>query len=327
MAKDHFVSQFYLKRFGFPSQYDKEMFETFVYDIWAEKLKRKAVHNIAFRKNLFPEHIEKWFSYFESLANTFLRKVDRNVLAIQENRLFTEPHDDIDKFVIKKLVEFQIRRSISAQQNTEIWVKKSWEELVKRLWNLNLVNFSLSDLSTILSQSLYQRTVESFTRPFFTWKTSDWWENIDTFLSKRQWLILYVKKNVQASFISCDFPLTALNPNWPNGLRYDTTELYFPLSPNILLVNLKWKYPWGIEYGEISDRSFIKLINKLITANANQLLFSSSEKLLNTFVSYYHSPTRNFKQWLPSDINSRIDIEDLYQSSVELLRKHWRIAE
>jgi len=59
MPKDHFVSQFYLKRFGFPSVYDTKMPETFVYDISSQKLKKKAVHNIAFRKNLFPEHIEK----------------------------------------------------------------------------------------------------------------------------------------------------------------------------------------------------------------------------------------------------------------------------
>lgn len=327
MSKDHFVSQFYLKRFGFPSVYDTKMSETFVYDISSQKLKKKAVHNIAFRKNLFPEHIEKWFSYFENLASNLLRKVDRNVDSIKNGRIFSEPHDDLDKFVLGKLVEFQIRRSISGQKNTEWEVRKSGEELIKKLWALDLVNFHLPDFSTILDRDLYLKTVESFVRPFFTWKTSDGWENIESFINKRQWLILYINTTTPASFISCDFPLTALNPNWPNGLRYDSTELYFPLSPNILLVNLKWNQPWKIEYWEITDRSFIKLVNKLVTANADEIIFSHNETLLTHFSSYHHSPTRNIKKWLPSNLASRIDVESIYQSTVELLKKHNRIKE
>lgn len=59
MANDHYVSRFYLKRFGFPNKGNPRKYDIFTYNIKDKLSKQRGIQNIACKANLFHADIEK----------------------------------------------------------------------------------------------------------------------------------------------------------------------------------------------------------------------------------------------------------------------------
>lgn len=271
MAKDHFISKFYIKKFGLLNKKDSNSMNIYLLDLINWDIKTQSSWWIFYRKNLFNKETEKGFSKFESELSRLINSIENNITKI-DNRKSSIKHKINDYLLLSKLFDFQIRRSMSVFSEKK--VENNRDFLMKSLKECDFTDdFSIVELGKILEKNLQSNFVNFYAKKFF-----DSQNNLIEAISKRWFTILYLWKKSKKKFISWDFPINAVNSNWINGISNPDTELIIPLTPKILLIS-HW-IDKKIKYVKLNNWNKIKYINKIIASSCYEYIFSDNPKLL-----------------------------------------------
>jgi hypothetical protein len=309
MARDHYVSQFYLKRFGIQSENNSDTYLVHTFFRKSRNIELVWTKNIALRKDLFDPQIEHWFSQFEGYFNSLLEKIETNVLSLRQVWRPSIPITYDDKYLLARFVEFQFRRSMAVHPSMEISIKKANEDIINFIRGYKDLDFSVDDLSDKLNKEMYPTAVNTFARRFFDGDEEIGTPKILDVLLRRDWYLLYINSSKPCQFITCDFPLSVFNPNWNTGIIDNETELAFPLSKDILLVNAWIEHGGAVKYVPVKDRSVTRVANKMTASNAIDMLFWENRSLLKSVWDYWLSDNKKFKKWVSH--NTEIPMEDI----------------
>lgn len=81
-------------------------------------------------------------------------------------------------------------------------------------------------------------------------------------------------------FVTSDNPICGFRKDGPNGIGYDETEIYFPISRDYLLLLYGVGYQEQIHLHLEYDNSFFMELNRCLSRNAERYVFSPSESYL-----------------------------------------------
>ena len=182
--------------------------------------KQKGIKNVALKYNLFDPKIETKFSKDEGSFASFIRKIEDNITLVKKNK--TPLHDDNkeDTLLIRKIVEFQFRRSIAVHNQLERRLKheaQRFESLQgKELGKLFLDAIQIPETWNNIKHGIIQQISSSSIS--------------DNILLTRNCYICFIESSKPAEFITSDFPVYFFAENTNNF------ELSFPLTKNILIL-------------------------------------------------------------------------------------------
>lgn len=309
MANDHYVSQFYLRRFWFinpnspdnPSLSESEKdFMTYVYYLDKSICKGKGLQNIASKWSLFDPEIETAFSQFEGKFNTLINKLESNIAHIRKHKRIETVITPDDIFLLVKFIDFQYRRSAVVHPAISSSLEETRKHIIKQVedeiwipdWLMPKVH------ETLTTAGMYRQTVDTVSKRFFKEHSTEETTKLEQILLARDWYIFFIDSSKPCEFISCDFPVYRFNPNWGNGLVFDSTELIFPLTPDILLVNIGTKRGGIFEYKAV-NRDDVKKANRMIASNAINEIYWRNQKLIESLGKYRQSPSRKYEPNIP----------------------------
>ncbi len=309
MANDHFVSQFYLRRFWFinpnspdnPNLSDSERdFMTYVYYLDRSTCKWKGIQNIASRGSLFDPEIERAFSHFEGKFNSLINKLEGNISHIRKHKCIESVMTPDDVYLLVKFIDFQYRRSAVVHPAIASSLEETKKHIIRQVEEEIWIPDELMETvhKTLTTQGMYRQTVDTVSKRFFKEHSTEETTKLEQILMARDWYIFFIDSWKPCEFVSCDFPIYRFNPNWGNGLVFDTTELVFPLTPDILLVNI-WTKRGGIFEYKAVNRDDVKKANRMIASNAINEIYWRNQKLVESLGKYRQSPSRRYEPNIP----------------------------
>ena len=323
MAKDHYISQFYLRRFWFENKFNPKQIDIYTYFLDKDICKQKGIENVAYKVDLFSKEIESWFSIYEWRFNKLIWKIENNIKIMQNDWKIENQINQEDKLLLAKLIDFQFRRATIANPIIKNHIESKNNELIAYVKELSVQNFSIPEFEKYLKSNIFKQVTDYFTRRFFTEYIKEEWPSLTDVLMKKDWYIFYLKWSKPHQFITSDFPLYATNPNWSNWLINPDTLLLLPISPTILLANYQITFWWSVTFAPINNRNFTKDVNHMIASNAIHMLFWKNKDLVSRMGKYRNSDSKKYEKWMTSWIDFPIDW--LKEWIKELLIEEWKI--
>ncbi len=266
----HYVSAFYLYNFTNSEQRKlskEKRRETKIwhYDKQKENIKERPIKKLATKSYLF-SFVNEDSEYDHSLDDKLIDIENRATAALSELcdikaslkkgskaiRLNDSIVDDILAFVV-----WQMRRHPTLvddiHQQCREWVTRNASDLNPKKMALSVI--------------------EKFGR--------DNHYDFEDALQRKNKVIVFTT-NPLTGFITTDEPLVRFNKSSTNGIGIEDTEIYFPLTSNMLL----WMHGDGNkkEFRRENDRVFLGTFNNYVAKNAKNYIFGESEEQVRSIV-------------------------------------------
>lgn len=265
----HYVPAFYLYNFTNEIQRNeskgKPKRDTQIHHFDFEKkcLRERPIRKVAFESYLL-SHKNDDGSYNHDLDLEIQQVEDNASTAIAEL-------EDIYNFLVKKKPKtFEIAHQlIDSVMELLFWQIKRHPEIVRELVNECEKYLIEEDRPTHDAKKMALEVVRQIG------KNGDL--NIRNELNKKNKIILYTTSK-DAHFITTDKPFVRLNKKGENGIAVPDTEMYYPLTSNLLLFmcNNGEKKQFVME----NHRNFLREFNTYIAKSASNYIFGRSDKYI-----------------------------------------------
>jgi len=272
--KQHYLSQFYLRRFSakryatVPLEDENKIYRL---DKTFGKIAHKSISGSAFEPFYYSriaedgtlDHsLEKKFSDVESAVGPVFEHIDDIVAIFRRSNIATFLRRD----ELEAIYDF-VLINLGRVPNKFEYIKRQTEEFEKTFSRRRGEAFSQDNVQNLSLQVLSGFTID---------KT----EKTKGFLRTRRMIICHVDPALKR-FIASDVPVFFLNNFGANGLAYETTEVFFPISSDICLVML------GQDGGQqiidlASDLDLIDQVNRYQAKAATRYVFSDTRENLDS---------------------------------------------
>ncbi|NHZ87170.1 MAG: DUF4238 domain-containing protein [Planctomycetia bacterium] len=290
--KQHYLAQFYLK--GFCSDYNTSIKQISKNSnrLWYYDLKRKEYRNQHIRKiasqNYFYSwtdemgkkdySIEKELGEFENQISPLIKEINDITVLLQKHR--------------------KITHNVTINSNQRIWLLEFLRMMIVRVPSLinTIKNAFVNDMENNFPE-LFDSKDSSFKKDVL--KTvlnigSKKNKFLDVWFNREIWIVF--PSSNKASFITSDRPVWRFNKNGPNGIAYDDTEVYLPLTQNCLLMVTSQETDTSLlRFTSINDKSLIREFNKRQASYATEIVLGRDEDLLRSLlksIKFMPPPTR-----------------------------------
>ncbi|TOQ33251.1 DUF4238 domain-containing protein, partial [Vibrio parahaemolyticus] len=105
--------------------------------------------------------------------------------------------------------------------------------------------------------------------------------NVLEVLNNKSFVFLMIANDVD-EFVVTDKPFVRFNPNGMDGIAFDDTEIYYPITSKIMLVMLNSSTDRMVDM--IQDSSQINELNKYNARQAYKYVFASNASVLEKLV-------------------------------------------
>ncbi|PJZ47465.1 DUF4238 domain-containing protein [Leptospira saintgironsiae] len=277
--KQHYVPRIVINGFLDPSSLNKSNVEPYTW-ISEKKsnAKKRAASNILWERNLYTQYdsnekedqaLEKFFSTnLEKPFGTFKRIFETDLLNLNINNLEKNGLWDTRPFINSFVFWHWKRTTKFINEIKEAYISELLQDNPKHLVEKYVTTKSMQNdlIDTLIN-------------------AGDQFEglNIQNLLSKRN-ITFTVITNKSASFINSDNPVLRTNENRPNGVIYPDTELSMPLTSKIAVTLIGEQSLMQVR--GIRESKIIRKINQSLAKNSNEIIFGSSESLINSLVGF-----------------------------------------
>lgn len=168
-----------------------------------------------------------------------LGKIERNVNRKKRGHPDLEDISQDERHTLIKLIEFQYRRSLTVHQEFYDELDRLIDPIQSDLIEEYGENVMSIPEVRDMFQNRYQIATQDFASRFFQpFRFQDGESDIDfeNLLLSRNWYVLFIDSSEPAEFVSCDVPIYRFNPHGPDGVAYESTQVLFPITSNILLM-------------------------------------------------------------------------------------------
>lgn len=269
--KQHYLSQFYLKGFGKCNPNPKsEAMQNWVYFMHEKKIKLKEPQNFAYKSYLYSkinennnyDHtLEKYFGDIENEVVSLIKDITNKV------KKWNNTHNDF-KFEMKEKILLILFAFWSIKKTPSIKEKLKEEILTK-------IKEDLGDY-----YSHYSSEISKFANN----SSIDLITNLDGKNDLNMFEILF-NKNIHfiisandSSFITTDNPVVVYNSKGSNGIIYNSSEIYFPLNHEILL--MLHENGKEVKIFKVPSKKKQRELNNYIALNANEIIISKDKEYL-----------------------------------------------
>jgi hypothetical protein len=266
----HYVSAFYLYNFTNSEQRKlsigkKRETKIWHYDKQKNCIKERPINKIATESYLFS---------FMNKDGEYDHSLDDKLIDV-ENKASTSFDELCNIKTLLKKGSKAIRLNDSIMDSIlalVVWQMKRHPTLVNDV-HLQCKEWITNSASDLNSKEMALNIIEKIGRD----------DNYDfeRILQRKNKVIIFTT-NSSTSFITTDEPLVRFNKSSTNGIGIEDTEIYFPLTSNMLL----WMHGDGNkkEFRLENDRAFIRDVNNYVAKNAKNYIFSESEAQLRRIV-------------------------------------------
>ncbi len=259
----HYVSAFYLYNFTNSEQRKlskekKRETKIWHYDKQKSCIKERPINKIATESYLF-SFMNEVGEYDHSLDDKLIDVENRASASLDELC-------NIKKSLKKGSKAIRLNDSIvDAILALIVWQMRRHPTLVNDV-HLQCKEWITNSASNLDSKEMALSVVEKFGR--------DDHYDFEGVLQRKNKVIVFTT-NPLTSFITTDEPLVRFNKSSSNGIGIEDTEIYFPLTSNMLL----WMHGDGNkkEFRLENDRIFIRDFNNYVAKNAKNYIFGESE--------------------------------------------------
>ena len=243
------------------------------------KIKKKSIRNIAQKSfyyswknenNKQDISFELFFQRLETAVSPIIKKIDdfcNTFLNATPNQLVYQPPiiSESEKIILLEFLITMISRvpammDKSYNQLKDIWKDSIGDELTKKYDHL------IKEAAIKASLSI---------------GTFNEYDFLSLFLS-RQMCICYIKSE-NTSFITTDNPVVKFRNSGPDGLKFDDTELWLPLSQRCLLM-LTGKNDGNVTYQKVVGKQLISRVNRHIASKSKDIIVCRDRELLESIV-------------------------------------------
>ena len=298
--KQHYLSQCYLKWFQtnilrnwFKSEgcYFWNIFKNPTWDLTWKIF--SSIENLAYKNHLFSFVSYEWeskiyqptleieFGKFEWAFSILLKNLSSKYNIFCKTKNIDDFHriNEQEKILLAEFFKFQFKRSLKAHNSFDKDIEKLYyeildsQEIKDKFWlerkQALINNWSFKD--SLIKNGGVQSMVNLFSS-----------NNLNNILLKKNWYFLIITDN-NKSFVTSDFPIYRFNEKWKsNWIIEKSTQITLPLTGKIALL-MHWDW-WKTIYKIFNDNNYIKRVNWMSVANANNLVISSNLKLLKKIV-------------------------------------------
>lgn len=278
--RQHYLSQFYLR--GFSTNYisshiiTKSKEKVWCYSEDSRNILNISIKNIGFRNNYFSfksengiiiDIVDQAIQLLENQVAPIIKLIDSNVSKLQ-----TLPVKERKNISIKQLTTKQkhdLIRYLIFYMNMN---PKLRDKLTERLYDL--------EFKFLKENSLGEKrpsTKKVIIETLLNIGTDKKMHFFNTLVQKRFFVGFYPKATT--SFITTDNPVVRFRKDGKNGIIYDDTEIYLPLTQRCILM-LVDKDNDVETYFPIPDKKRISEFNKLIASNFYKLIIGRDKRLV-----------------------------------------------
>ncbi|MBI3583838.1 MAG: DUF4238 domain-containing protein [Nitrospinae bacterium] len=275
----HYLSAFYLYNFTNNDQRykskGKPCRETKIhhYDFSRKCLRERPIKNLA---------IESYFFSYKNTDSSYNHSLDHQVQGVENKAANAIGQlNDILKYALKKNPRtVKIENSvIDDVMELLFWQIKRHPEIIKELESNCEQYLIYKGETTQAAKQMALKVIEEM--------GSGGVYDIRNELQKKNKTIVCISRN-DAHFITTDKPFVRFNNAGRNGIAIPGTEMYFPITSNMLLFmcNNGDRKEFQLE----RDRSFLRKLNTYIAKSASRYLFGPSKEYLKRIVQNIGQP-------------------------------------
>ncbi|HCH0720566.1 TPA: DUF4238 domain-containing protein [Vibrio parahaemolyticus] len=266
--KQHYISAFHLYHFTNDNQKSlvKERRKTKIYhfDIRKNKINERPIEQLATESYLFS---------FQDGSGVYNHDLDEKLKATEDNaaKSFDYMAGLYDEIVTNRRASIEINNShIDSLIEFISWQWKRDPELIANV-----------EKEIIEKTSIFEgRTKEAALRVIEQSGTCDKY-NVLEVLNNKSFVFLMIANDVD-EFVVTDKPFVRFNPNGMDGIAFDDTEIYYPITSKIMLVMLNSSTDRMVDM--IQDSSQINELNKYNARQAYKYVFASNASVLEKLV-------------------------------------------
>ncbi|MFH1852477.1 MAG: DUF4238 domain-containing protein [Candidatus Neomarinimicrobiota bacterium] len=279
--KQHYVARSYLK--GFSKEYLKPMrnqnnneFYLWYYDIERNEYRKQHIKEVAQQRYFYSwitengtrnYSLEEHLSEIECAIYPLICDINTVSTGLQSRK--------------------QKTGQVTISQNERDWLIEYIRIMMVRVPStINTIRDSLIDELSAFTQENVNSSSELIKHDSlmvaFEMGTKD--NKFLDILRERELWVFY-PADQQTSFITTDRPVTRFNKLNPDGIIYDNTEIYIPLTQNcLLMVTGVEKNKNLLRFTSINDRSLIRRMNRYLASFATKIVIGRDKTLLISIV-------------------------------------------